>query len=213
MVRLVRCLIPLILASCTPGLNQVRVKPELQGARDAFLVEIVHVMPKRRVRIVTFASLELNTEGDMPAKPSSGQMATMRGYAGAAAAHFLLVERLDLPWRRAFFATGLRLDPKGAVGWALAPCGGKEMKSALQDAREGAQACLKAAVESRPSLKGHMGIRFQLDATGRVKRALPNPSSSRDGQVQQCAFKALFDQSYPAPKGVLCSGTFKVSTP
>jgi hypothetical protein len=213
MARLVRCLIPLMLMSCTSGLNQVRVKPELQASRDAFLVKIIKVMPTRAVRLVSFASLELDTEGDMPAMPSAGQMASMRGYAGAAGANFLFVERLDLPWRRAFFASGLRLDPKGAVGWALASCDGSGMQSALENAREGALACLKLAAESRPALKGRMEIRFQLDATGKVKRALPDTQSSRDGQIQQCVYQHLFETSYPKPKGALCSGTFKVSLP
>ena len=197
------------LCQCGGALTHVSYEPTTTSGRSAFLVQVVDRVPSRPTRIVSYSVLTVDSEGAMPLRPSAQALASMRAMAASRGANFLLVERVDLPWRRAFFGTGLALvrGKSKPVARCRAPGTAARVSRVFGEIR----ACLAELKNARPALQARASFEVIVGALGRVKRALPQPGSSRDGAVQRCLLGPIFRAPYPvAPKGYVCSLRFAV---
>jgi len=181
---------------------------------EAFLVQVMEHPPTRPARRVSVSVATLSRAVPAPPAPDAATREAMRAQAGARGAQVLVLSRLDTPWRKAFYGVGYRYLPVGAgPGDESAPpppCDGPAAVVAVNEARAEALACMREAQRARPALAGRVEIVFDVDPFGDVMRGAATPASSRDGVLQRCALRAVFQQDYGRPRAPVCRGALRV---
>jgi len=173
--------------------------------RSDFLVEVKTEAPQRSVQTVSQSIALADPSGSMPQMPSADTVTAMRKAAAARGANYLLIERLDTRWRRAYFGTGLKLSATSA-GEAPACSHGGAIE-AKADVVKATGRCLQALKTSRTSLRAKVLAKLNIDASGGLKSIDHEDNSSKDALVRQCLMKAGAKQSYGVSGAYVCSIT------
>jgi hypothetical protein len=202
------CFVLLLPTLCACGATLQSVSYGGGEPRQPFLVQIVEDRPKRATETVSLTVAELDPAGTMTDRPGVGVRGFMLKAAARAGAHFLLLERLDTRWRRAFYATGLRLK-EGATN-TVPECTHIAYEPAAQAVLVQAGNCLRDLKRQRPSLVGVLGYTITVDAFGRAKRALPAEDSSRDTQMQKCLLRPVFKADFGQPGTYGCNAELRL---
>jgi len=180
-------------------------------AQEAYLVQTSDGSPGAGEALVTLSSWDVNPADALPAAAPPEVVEEMRAEAAARGATRLWIERVDTPWRRAYFGLGTRPDAESSA--EPVPCAHASFADGIIAASGDADRCLAAIRRERPALRGEITVIFQVDAWGDVMRAAPTPDSTRDGQAQRCALDAVYDASFGPPLALTCGGTLTVTFP
>ena len=196
--------IPCLLAAfasggCGPSVKTISFGPVTVEHNKPFLVKLIDAAPAKPVEIVSMSVVEREAWAAPQKRPSEDVVATMRRHAGQRGAHYLVIERLDNPWRRAFYGTGLRLLPPGTSTRTIRDCTHESAREGAEDAAKRASRCMDKLRRTRPALKGEVAVLLEVDPFGRVRRAVPTPDSSRDTLMRNCALGAVFQQDFGEP--------------
>ncbi|MGM0576342.1 MAG: hypothetical protein ACQEXJ_11480 [Myxococcota bacterium] len=182
-----------------------------QSTSGPFLVEVVDRMPEEPVSLVSLSVLGLDPEEEPPLRPDEATVETMRRAAAAQGAEMLVLERVVMPWRKAFYGFGIRREEGGISPRDVATCEHPEAREGLEDARDDAEDCLAEVKQARPAVSGRVVVTFQVDAFGSVYRAAASPDSSRDSQVRRCALRSVVKGDFGDHTGLLCSMEMEVA--
>jgi hypothetical protein len=195
-----------IFAACGASVQHAPRATDGPPAREPVLVQIVDSAPLE-ARVVSMTRYEIHPSDTLPTEAPDGVKMEMREEAARAGAESLLIERLNTPWKRAFFGLGLH-----GTGAAPPRCEHPAFVDASQDASASIERCLRSLQKKRPALKASMTIMFQVNAFGDVMRAAATPESSRDGQARACGLEAVFKTDFGTPAGFVCRGRVAAAT-
>jgi hypothetical protein len=196
----------LTLMACAPTLQSM-TRNAGEG-RAPYLVEILDEPNDRATSQVSVSVVTVSTLGPMTKRPNADALAEMRAIAAAAGANFLLIERVDTRWRRAFYGSGLRLSASEET--PLTTCQTNTYADTLRTVSKRAGRCLSALSASRKGLSGLVEFTFEVDTFGRVKRALPGRGSTRDSQMQRCLLKPIMRADFGPHDRFRCEGAIRM---
>ena len=202
LARCVWAVVALALTGCGAGLQSATFGAAAPKPNDPYLVAVVDAEPKGAFEVVTLSVAERRLQKALPARLDDDAVLEMRKAAAARGATVLLVERLDTPWRKAFYGQGMR--PAKVPRKPLPACTHETALAEARDVANTVQRCLAGEKRKRPALKGGMTILFEVDPFGRERRALPSPDSSRDSLVRRCGLKAVQRAEFGTHAGVGC---------
>ena len=188
--------------------------PDNAEPREPFLVEVSDRIPAGAYSIVSVATRPPRRGAKLPATLDDGELELERSFAGNHGAEFLAVERVDNAYRRVFYLLGLRQQSlaagTGTQTQASGPplrtpqCAQPDLDTMLADARRRVGRCVAQLREARPALAGTLKIRIEIDRFGGIYAADITPESSRDGQLQRCAKRAIYETRIGAQRALMC---------
>lgn len=190
------------------------VAPGWQGdAVEPYLVQVTDVAPDAGNERVTLSVWEISAAEPLAERLPEGAAEAMRRHAANHGAQVLWMERLDTPWRKAFYGTGLVRRADAAPLHSVPACEGAEYVDAVARAQRGIQRCLADVGRRRRGLKGQATVVLRVDAFGGVYSAAITPDSSRDGEVQACLMNHAGRQRYGSQDALVCRGEITAAVP
>ena len=181
---------------------------EAAEPRSDFLVDVRQTPPDRPTKRVSLSALSLNRVGTMTSLPGDDELAAMRAHAAAYGANYLLVERLDTPWRRVFYGTGLKLSSDG-TGVAT-ECLHAGFKAVVEDVVQSAGQCLAEMQRARRSLRASVSATLEIDSFGGLMRIRHDEGSSRDSLVRRCLVQPAVKADYGSHGNYSCTTKVKL---
>ena len=137
----------------------------------------------------------------------------MRGHAAQRGAQSLLVERVETPWRKAFYGIGLVRHAEAEPLHVVPPCRGAAFESHLDAVSTRVGRCLRDLKKARPALRGEAAVRMLVDGDGGVYSAGVSPGSSRDGAVRSCLLSETWKGRFGPSSDLLCGAEFAADLP
>jgi hypothetical protein len=171
---------------------------------DAFLVEVTDTLPNEPIKYVSLSVILEGRGGFLPAKLEQSEIDDMQRHAIQYGAEILLLERVDMGRRRAFYAFGAKRVEGEGTERQMQTCRHPHAQAALSRAVQATSRCLMSEQKRRHGLQGDLQIIFQVDGFGDVYRAVATPDSSRDTRVQGCGLDAVVTRNFGAHGDVLC---------
>jgi hypothetical protein len=191
----------LSLSGCASSMVSVSFEPV--EPRSDFLVDVRESVPDRPTKRVSLSVLQLSSVGSMAPLPSEGDLAKMRSYAANYGANYLFVERLDTPWRRAFYATGMKFS---STEEGRAPeCLHEGFMNAVEDVVQSTGRCLAEMQRARRSLRATVAATLVVDSFGGLMRIVHDEDSSRDSLVRRCLTRAAVKGDYGPHGNYTCT--------
>lgn len=178
------------------------------AAKDPSLVEVRTTGFDGPTRVVSYSTWDVDPNDELPATAPADVVADMREQAASFGAEMLLLERVEDAWRKVWLGLGVVKDEAGKKD--VAPCVHAGFDAALADAKARSIRCAKGILYERAAIRGNVEVLFEVDPEGRVLRAAPTPSSSRDSELQQCVVGAVHTTTFGRPLGFTCQGRVSV---
>lgn len=198
-----------VVSACGTGVRTAHRGDLATNAGDPALVQVIDGSPDGELRLVSLSTWSVHVSDELPPSPPEAAVEAMRVGAAGVGATRLYLERVDSPHRKAFY--GLGVVPAAGASAEPAACDHADYAEALADATGSADRCVAALRVERPALRGEITVVFQVDPEGEVMRAAATPDSTRDGQAQLCAVRAVHDSDFGSPSALTCAGALMVS--
>jgi hypothetical protein len=177
---------------------------------DPAVVRVADAWPEGPVRRVSLAVVAQDPVEPLPPSPPEDRVDEMRDHAARQGAEVLVVEPVDLRWRKAFYGWGV---VSSAEEVPVPECAHEEAVEELADVRRDAERCLAQVRARRPDVQGRVEVLFQVDAFGDVYAAAATPESSRDTELQQCVLEPVVRGSFGDHGELLCRMSLAVAPP
>lgn len=197
------------LGACGSGVHTAHRGDPTANPGDPALVQVIDGSPDGELQLVSLSTWSVHVSDALPPTLPEGAVEAMRVGAAGLGATRLYLERVDSPHRKAFYGLGVVPSPGASV--APAPCDHPEYAEALADATRAADRCVATLRLERPALQGEITVVFQVDPEGEVMRAAATPSSTRDGQAQLCAVRAVHATDFGPPQALTCAGSLTIA--
>ncbi|MEC9071988.1 MAG: hypothetical protein VX938_06395, partial [Myxococcota bacterium] len=208
-------LLPILLVAVTGcgGLHHLAPVTAERSSVEPYLVQLVDAPPGEASVRVSLSIRQYSPSEPMAESLSEEELAGMRAYAAERGAESLLVERVETPWRKAFYGTGFAPQVGAAALHAVPSCEGAAFQAQMEAVGRRVGRCLRDLKKARPALIGEATVRMMIDGAGGVYSAGVSPDSSRDGEVRNCFLKEAWRGGYGASATLLCGAEFSGKLP
>ncbi len=200
-----------VAAGCGGLKTAVRPDAPALGGVDPALVQLTDAMPPGAIRLVSVSARTVDLAADGSAPPSEADLEAMRTAAATHGAQWLVVESVDLYWRKALYGFGVLRAVGDVQATEVGPCSHAEAQATRDAVESEASGCMATVAAKRPGLQGSVIVHYQVDPFGDTYQAAPSPEGSRDGELQRCLMEAVVRADWGAHTVLLCSGSVEAA--